>query len=198
MDDPQSEESTCSPQSPVTSLDELYARITMTKLKYSWSNQTVSVTKPIEKLQFCKISSQPSGTAQPLVVTHCIIVYPDFSWEVFVYGHKVVPSPTNPLSSIPQAVNEQSLVHLISVLDTARICPGNPDSGFIELREKHKGKFLTSGGEIKASVESGFPINWNGECSSSTIRTSDCEILIHEAKCSSCKSYRYQLRAMQS
>ncbi len=106
--------------------------------------------------------------------------------------------PHNPLSSIPQTVNEQSLAHLISLLESAKVCPGNPDSGFMELREKHKGRFLTSGGELKASVESGFPINWNGECSSSTIKMHDCEIFTHEAKCFSCKSYRAQLRAMQS
>ncbi len=134
MGEPQSDET----QSPVCPLGELYATV---KLKPSWSDQTAT-TKAIDKLKFCKISSLPSDTAQPLIITHCLIVYPDFSWEVFVYGRKVVPSPTNPLSSIPQYVNDQSLAHLISVLESARVCPGNPDSGFTELKEKLQRKIF--------------------------------------------------------
>ncbi len=51
-------------------------------------------------------------------------------WLLRIHKSPTMPSPTNPLSSIPQAVI------MSSQLDTARICPGNPDSGFIHRAER--------------------------------------------------------------
>ena len=177
------------------SLEELHA--SLSSLRPSWSDQTSS-TKPVEQVKLCKISSQPSTSAQPLVVTHSVIVNADFSWQASVHGHIIQPTSSNPLSSIPVNLNQSSLSNLVSVLDSCTVCPGNPDPHFVTLAESRKGKFVTSTGEIRASFESALPVSINGKMYTSTIRTIGCEVVTHGAKCSECKNYRAQLRSMYS
>ena len=145
-------------------------------------------------MKLCKISSRPSTSAQPLVVTHSVIVNADFSWQASVHGHIIQPTSSNPLSSIPVNLNQSSLSNLVSVLDSCTVCPGNPDPHFVTMVESRKGKFVTSTGEVRASIESALPVSINGKMYTSTIRTIRC----HGAKCSECKSYRAQLHSMYS
>ena len=84
------------------------------------------------------------------------------------------------------------------MLDTARVCPGNPEEHFIPLAEAHKGEFKTSSGQVKARVEKGFCVEANGNVYLQTIRTTSCSLLVGQGTCSSCKSYRPQLRSMHS
>ena len=58
-------------------------------------------TVPLSQIKLCKISSQPSSSTQPLVVTHSLLIDSDCTWQLFVYNHKVVPSPSSSLSMIP-------------------------------------------------------------------------------------------------
>ena len=92
-----------------SSLEELHALLS--PLGLSWSNQTSSI-RPIEQVKFCKISSQPSTSAQPLVVTHSVIVNADFSWQAFVHGHVIRPMSSNPLSSIPTNLDRSHWLNL--------------------------------------------------------------------------------------
>ena len=68
----------------------------------------------------------------------------------------------------------------------------------ILLGNARKGKFENSAGEIKAMVEEGYPVTLNDNVYTSTVRTANCDILIHGVKCKSCHDYRSQLRAMYS
>ena len=62
----------------------------------------------------------------------------------------------------------------------------------------HKGVFV-SGSEVeKARLEKDFQVILNGDVYHQTICTTTCILLVSQGKCSSCKSYRPQLRAMCS
>ena len=119
----------------------------------SWSSHYSESDK---QLKLCKFNSLPSTSSQPLVVTHTVCVQEDLTWSVFVHRSKIHRIVDTPLSCIPSILNPQTLHKLISVLDTARVCPGNPEEHFIPLAEAHKGEFKTSSGQVKARVEKGF------------------------------------------
>ena len=164
----------------------------------SWSSHYSESNK---QLQLCKLSSLPSSSSQPLqpvVVTHTLYVQEDMRWSVFIHDSKIHDISNTPLESIPLILDPQSLQKLISVLDTARVCPGNPDEQFITLANAHKGEFKMSTGEIKARVEKKFIVEADGDVYKQTIRTTSCSLLVGQGKCSNCKSYRHQLRAMHS
>ena len=157
----------------------------------SWS---LHYSEGDKQLKLCKFNSLPSTSSQPLVVTHTVCVQEDLTWSVFVHGSKIHPIVDTPLSSIPSIINPQTLHKLISVLDY----PGNPEEHFIPLSEAHKGEFKTSSGQVKARVEKGLCVEANGNVYLQTIRTTSCSLLVGQGTCSSCKSYRPQLRSMHS
>ena len=83
---------------------------------------------------------------------------------------------------------------LISLLDRVSVCPGNPDSHFLAMADARKGKFPT------AAIDESIPVIINGKTHSRTVRTNSCQIVVavSDTRCSSCKSYRNQLRATYS
>ena len=167
----------------------------------SWSDQIPTDKDPIEQIKLCKIASQPSTSVvdiQPLVVSHSLIVHADLSWQAFVHDREVVPTATNPLSGFPKHLDVATLKRLILVIETSTVCPGNPDAHFVEMGSSNKGKFVSTNGEVRAVIESRYPLSLNGIMYTSTVRTSCCEMLVHGAKCTSCRDYRSQLQAMRS
>ena len=116
------------------------------------------------RLNCVRLSTSATAT-QPLVVTHSLIVHADYSWQAFVHGHEVVPMVTNPLYGYPKYLDGTTLKRLIN---SCTVCPGNPDTHFVEMGNSHKGKFQTSNGEVRAVVESGYPLSLNGNIYTST------------------------------
>ena len=165
--------------------------------KLSWIDQT-SERQPLNQIKLCKISSQPSTSAQPLVITHYLLINNDCTWNLFVHGHKVIPATNGLLSVIPNVLNQQMFLKLINIIDSCMVCSGNVDKHFVDMGNAIKGKFLAANGDTKAVVEDGFPLLLNGNIFTSTVRMIDCEILIHGMKCTQCQCYRPQLRAMYS
>lgn len=91
-----------------------------------------------------------------------------------------------------------SLQTLVTMIDQAFVCPGNPDNNFLAMAAAHKGQILPSqSGDVKAYLES-LPVVMNGECYPATVRTSSCTLLVNKGQCMACKSYRPQLRAVYS
>ena len=74
---------------------------------------------------------------------------------------------------------------------------GNPDEQFLSLMDQRKGK-IRKGTTDSAFIDSFFPICVDGEKHERTVRAASCEMLVHEQKCSSCKGYRANLRALAS
>ena len=77
---------------------------------------------------------------QPLIVTHCLTVKANGTWEASVNGHKLVPSWCQPLCGLPLILNSESLQHLVEVLDNANACAGHPDDKFVKMMQTKKGK----------------------------------------------------------
>lgn len=178
---------------PPVSLTLLHS--SLVTIPHSWSSHLLEGD---QQLQVCKLTSLPSTSHQPVVVTHTVCVQEDLTWSVFVHGNKIDHITDTPLSSIPSTLNPQSLQKLILLLDAAHVCPGNPDEHFIALANAHKGEFKTPNGEVKARVEKGFLVEANDNVYPQTIRTTSCSLLVGQGTCNSCKSYRPQLRSMHS
>ena len=87
---------------------------------------------------------------------------------------------------------------IVSKLDSLSVCIGNPDSHFIQLAESRKGVFLNSHNEPVASVDSYFPVTFEGVAYERTVRATSCEVLIQGEKCDSCRNYRPTLRSLHS
>ena len=170
----------------------------------SWTAQYSDENK---QLQLCKLNSLPSTSCQMLGITHTLCVQDDLTWTVFIHGNKLHQISNTPLSGISSTLSPLSLQKLISILDEAKlisildeacICPGNPDGQFLPMATAHKCVFVSGSVEEKARLEKDFQVILNGDVYHQTIRTATCSLLVSQGKCSSCKSYHPQLRAMYS
>ena len=182
------------PPQPLMTLRMLYESLPA-PVTQSWTAQYSDENK---QLQLCKLNSLPSTSRQMLGITHTLCVQDDLTWTVFIHGNKLHQISNTPLSGISSTLSPLSLQKLISILDEACICPGNPDSQFLPMATAHKGVFVSGSGEEKARLEKDFQVILNGDVYHQTIRTATCSLLVGQGKCSSCKSYRPQLRAMYS
>ena len=149
-----------------------------------------------KQLQLCKLNSLPSTSCQILRITLC--VQDNLKWTVFIHGKKLHQISNTPLSGISSTQSPLSLQKLISILDEACICPGNPDDQFLPMATAHKGVFVSGSGEEKERLEKDFQVILNGDVYHKTIRTTTCSLFVSQGKCNSCKLYRPQLRAMCS
>ena len=165
-------------------------------LPAGWTDQTT--TPPLDTIQLCKVSRAPCTSTQPMVVTHCLTINCDLTWQVNVHGHSLTLTPRSPLSSVPKKLSTESVAALISLLDTCKVCPGHPDEQYKDLVKAKKGKFLSTRQELVAFEDEGFVVELNGKKYMRTIRTRHCDILIHTDKCESCSKFRPTLRAMHS
>ena len=181
----------------VNTLEDFHDRVVPT-LDMTWSNQT-SPERPITAIKLCKISSEASTSSQPLVITHTLLVNVDLSWELFVHGHKVDAGNTKVLSSIPfTLISFSSFRQLLDVIQSSTVCTGNPDPHFVGMIVSRKGKLLSPNGEIKAQLDSGFPVANGKQTYSKTVRTINCELLVNGEKCINCSKYRCTLRSLHS
>ena len=92
--------------------------------KSSWFNFTDSLCTCIN---LCKIVNGPT-----CLISYRLTINPDFSWEATLFGNIIQPS--NPvLASIdPMLVSLEQVMHLVSVLDSAKICAGNNEGKYVE------------------------------------------------------------------
>lgn len=154
-------------------------------LPSSWSDHS---SEDLENMLLCRISSQPSGSAVPLKITHCLKVDRELSWSLYVNQHHVDPSKCGALTSFPKALNAESLSRLLTKLDGLSICAGQSDIHFVKMVAAKKGKILSPNGKIAAYVDD--------DSYTKTVRTADCELICPSTKCESCKSYRANLRSI--
>ena len=181
-------------QASLPSLQYFYSSIPT--LPAGWADQTT--TTPLDTIQLCKVSRAPCTASQPLVVTCCLTINSDLTWQVHIHGHTITPTARSPLSSVPEKLSTVSVTALLELLDTGRVCPGHPDEQYEDLAKEKKGRFLSPQGELVAFEDGGFMVELNGKKYTRTIRTSHCDILIHGEKCESCSQFRPTLRAMHS
>ncbi len=79
---------------------------------------------------------------------HTLVVKNDFTWKLIVHGHEVLHLSTPLLSTIPEHLNKQSLAHLLTVIDSLKVCPGNTDERFIEMAKSLKLRCVKAWGTL--------------------------------------------------
>ena len=92
-------------------------------------------------------------------------------------------------------MSADKLSQLLLRLDQLPLCAGQPDDHFVCMVLNKKGKIESHNGEVVAYIDDA-PVELNGNIYTQTIRTSNCALLSHSVKCSSCTQYRQTLRSM--
>ena len=142
-------------------------------------------------IKICKIQSCGSS----MKVTHSLSINSDGTWEIYVHGHQLSPSCTLVLASVPSVLTtQQSVESLLKVLNEANICPGHPDTEWVEFVKSCRGQIFTGSGEKLADIDSFSPIVVKDACYDETVRPTSCEILVAGKKCRSCLAVRPSIR----
>ena len=148
------------------------------QLPHDWTN--VSFGAP--DLRLCRVTYQEVVGCSPLVVTRSLIVKQDCSWFLNVHCHSVDPSKIPSLTLIPAELNYHSATILFTRLAKLNTCPGNPEPQFIALGEaKKNGRFLSTGKDIVAYVDSNACVAVGEQQYPSTIRHSKCLLLTDDS-----------------
>ena len=116
-----------------------------------------------DEIQLCKVSSQSDTSSEPMKISHSIIINSNMSWNVYVHGNKVSCRKNTPLSPFPDKLSAESLQSLINVVDSASVCPGNPDKKFISVVKAKKGVLKSTSGEKTSAIDDAFEVSLNGE-----------------------------------
>lgn len=69
----------------------------------SWSDQSFD-----DCIRLCKINDQASTSMQPLIVTRCLLVKSNGTWEASVNGCNLNPLQCQPLHGLPLTLNPAS------------------------------------------------------------------------------------------
>ena len=100
-----------------------------------------------ETVQFCMLRSDA------LTVVRSITVSADLTWYAHVLG-KVVPRANVVIQSLQANVSSESfLQHVLLTIQSARLCPGNPEEHFVQLLERKGGKVYSRSGNVRAFVD---------------------------------------------
>ena len=79
-----------------------------------WCDQSPN---PLTSIKLCKISSHPSSSKQPLVITHCLTV-DSALWCTFVHNHEVKQDSYAGLASVPLQLTPNSFSALLNQVDS--------------------------------------------------------------------------------
>ena len=144
----------------------------------------------------CKVASFSAVISefQPLHISHCILIESDRSWKVFVNGHSVDCQRAALLSEIPQHLDLIAALKLLTILDSANVCHGYPNKGYIDFANSRKGSFRDKEGRVRAYLDSLHPVIKKGNVHRYTIRTTECTLLSQSSLCNFCKDYGPVLR----
>lgn len=162
-------------------------------------------------------------------IRSCITIHNDRTWSVFAYGTKI-PTTNTVLQQFPHYMitSSDTVIHLIGTVNTACICPGNPDEKFVEICTKRGGTIkvkedlarllplLTT--EPVRRVRQSLNYCWyqglnigHSTCNYiitmhalilltgvSTVHTTSCTILTEKGRCKFCSTFRSTLRSCVS
>lgn len=146
---------------------------------------------PGEVVRIFNIQHEDSTSQIPVSVSRLLIVREDYTWICKVNGLEV-PKTCSIFSSLPKTLTLNDFTSLLTSLKSSSVCPGNPDSCFIELCNSRKGQFLSVKRTAVASLDKSNP-------SSLTIQHTSCHLLVPNGKrCCTCRNYRNCLRSMLS
>ena len=135
---------------------------------------------------------------QPVVISHCVEISSDLSWQLFVHGHKVNRSTCTPLRVFDGTmITVEKLNKMIRKISSMNVCAGHPEERFLDVCKFRKDQIKNHSGDVVAFRDD-CPVSLHGELYSSTIRSTNCELLVNDIKCGTCKRYRSVLRSMHN
>ena len=115
-----------------------------------------------------------------------------------MHGRSVAIGHCSLLKNFPKKIRSPAnLQKLITTVHMLRTCAGNPDEQYLSVVDQRKGKVRRET-EESAFIDDFSPVEINGEVFLRTVRSAECEYLVRDARCDSCKSYRANLRALSS
>lgn len=138
-------------------------------------------------------------------ITRTIMVHSNLTWSVFV-KEKKVPATSKLLTDIPLLVTSTSVVvDLLATVDSAVLCPGNPDPEFVSLCERRGGvmKGSRGNGDTVANIDPTPVVNCDGQRFTCSVRRVTCELICkrtgpHPPRCQACQQFRSTLRSARS
>ena len=101
---------------------------------------TQSVTLPRQwnvhqsdgSIKLAKLQAMPSIRKELLLLTRSVVISPN-GWQAHVNSRSVPKSPV--LQSIPDVFDGKSLLRLLDILETTRVCAGHPDEKFLTMSD---------------------------------------------------------------
>ena len=112
----------------VGSLESLCTRLLKSSLPPSW---TVAFATP---LTLCKLRVQVGGQGSSVYVSAAVTIQSDLGWTPSIVNQPLTPIVCPFLSRVPAQLTSVSAVfHMISMLDSVKLCIGNREAKFIEL-----------------------------------------------------------------
>ncbi len=111
-----------SAQPQLSSLQQMSSAIVFPTCE--WSNHSPA---DMSRLQLCNIPQVCGNSSQPLRIAFNVIVNADLSWSLFVYDYKVSVHTCSCLECFLTNLNAESLNKLLSMLESLKICAGQPE-----------------------------------------------------------------------
>ena len=106
----------------------------------------------LSETQYCKVEEGSSGLGE---VTAALIIDPDGTWNAYIGGRKV-PATCAVLAKFrSSSLTDDNLTDMIKAIDSANLCPGNPDERFVTAC-KERGGTVRGGrgnGDVIASID---------------------------------------------
>ena len=93
------------------------------------------------KLTFCKLHCFNPGaeTKQSVVISHCVEIGQDLSWQLFVHGHKVnIPTCTSLGALDTTVITVEKLNEVIGKISSLNVCAGHPEKRFLDVCKSRK------------------------------------------------------------
>ena len=140
------------------------------------------------------------------MATASVTVSSDGTWNAY-FNSKRIPVTCSILSKYPPKITSQTmLLEVITEIDRAFLCPGNPDNAFVDIYKRKDGivKGNRGSGETIAFVDDTSVTSSSGKQYLQTIRRVDCDIISNENSdhypipCGNCKAFRGTLRSALS
>ena len=143
------------------------------------------------------MAQQKSRTSEcPAVITHCITIHQDLTWEIHVHNKKVDSTTCHLLASFSgNCLTRESLKLLVNTVDRANVCSGHPDEKFCEFLRDRKGKLFGRCNQETAFLDSYAPVECNGAIFQETVRSAKCIMLSTANRCNVCTSARAAIRS---
>ena len=160
-----------------------------------WHETVSGNTLCLSRLQY---SPESNSAAPPTFISHSLLIDERGIAKLHVAGLPVdlKACPALTLSEISSdSVNYSNFPSFIDLLESLAICPGNPESMFVDVVQKKKKKCFVSRGGIPSLKVVAWPNLVSGSFCSTTVRSRKCEILTTSGqRCQPCQQTRAQLR----